>query len=192
MAASLIGNTYKDMRSGRDENDFWKFESATIVYWGTTKYKYEITDTVFTIKSSVNGQKLYDLDYTLSEDGTTLTNRFSDFWYLHETVAWSSAAENKKSGIVKVMPDFFYSIALRQLFTTIPTTPTIMPIMSLSANPSFWEGLLGLGLRVPELLSLGVLDSCTRLLLQLLHKLANSETLAWHSGQYSLSGSASL
>lgn len=43
------------------------------MYWGTTKYKYEITDTVFTIKSSVNGQTLYDLDYTLSEDGTTLT-----------------------------------------------------------------------------------------------------------------------
>ena len=71
LANPFKGNTYKELRPGRDEMDYWYFESDTVVWWGDTDYKYTFTETQITLTR--NGYHCYDLDYSFNEDKTVLT-----------------------------------------------------------------------------------------------------------------------
>ena len=70
VANPFVGNTYKDLRVGKDEKDFWYFKSETDVYWGDMDYKYTFTDTTLTLTR--RGYHVYDLDYHFNEDKSVL------------------------------------------------------------------------------------------------------------------------
>ena len=70
IANPFVGNTYKDLRVGKDEKDFWYFKSETDVYWGDMDYKYTFTDTTLTLTR--RGYHVYDLDYHFNEDKSVL------------------------------------------------------------------------------------------------------------------------
>lgn len=76
IANPFVGNTYKEMRPGRDEDDYWYFETDTVVHWGKSlDYKYTFTDT--TIELTARGYYIDTVEYSFNEDKTVL--------YLHSS-----------------------------------------------------------------------------------------------------------